>query len=70
LGRLAALGWFTQNGEVAATQAVSMLLDEPQLRDALLRRLARLTETELRSWLPDLVARSASTSVYAGAQSR
>jgi hypothetical protein len=49
LGRLAALGWFTQNGEVAATQAVAMLLEEPQLRDALLRRLAQLTETELAS---------------------
>lgn len=49
LGRLAALGWFTQNGEVAATQAVAMLLEEPPLRDALLRRLAQLTGTDLAS---------------------
>jgi hypothetical protein len=50
LGRLAALGWFTQNGGVAATQAVAMLLEQPQLRDALLRRLAQITETEL-AWV-------------------
>lgn len=49
LGRLAALGWFAQNGEVAATQAVAMLLEEPPLRDALIRRLAQITETELAS---------------------
>lgn len=36
LGRLVALGWFTQNGEVAATQAVGMLLEEAALREALL----------------------------------
>lgn len=47
LGRLAALGWFTQNGEVAATQSVAMLLEEPGLRDALLRRLRELTGTDL-----------------------
>jgi hypothetical protein len=28
LGRLAGLAWFTQNGEVAATQSVAMLLEE------------------------------------------
>ena len=49
LGRLATLGWFTQNGEVAATQAVAMLLEESQLREALLRRLARITATDLGS---------------------
>jgi hypothetical protein len=47
LGRLAALGWFTQHGEVAATQAVAMLLEEPALRHALLRRLGQITETDL-----------------------
>jgi hypothetical protein len=49
LGRLAAFGWFTQSGEVAATQAVGMLLEEPPLRHALLRRLAQITETDLAS---------------------
>ena len=43
LGRLAALGWFMQNGEVAATLSVAILLEEPGLRDALLRRLRQLT---------------------------
>lgn len=47
LGRLATLGWFTQNGEVAATQSVAMLLEEPALRDALLRRLRVLIDTDL-----------------------
>jgi len=49
LGRLAALGWFTQSGEVAATQAVAVLLEEPPLQHALLRRLAQITETDLAS---------------------
>jgi hypothetical protein len=47
LGRLAGLGWFAQNGEVAATQSVAMLLEEPALRNPLLRRLAEITETDL-----------------------
>jgi hypothetical protein len=49
LERLAALPWFTQNGEVAATHAVAMLLEEPSLRDTLVRHLARISDTDLRS---------------------
>jgi hypothetical protein len=49
VGRLAALGWFTQDGEVAATQAVGMLLEEPPLREALLRHLSEVTATDLSS---------------------
>jgi hypothetical protein len=45
LERLAALPWFTQSGEVAATQAVAMLLEESSLRDALVRHLSRISET-------------------------
>jgi hypothetical protein len=56
LGRLAALGWFTQNGEVAATQGVATLLEEPPLRHALLRRLAEITETDLASVALDFQA--------------
>ena len=47
LGRLADLGWFARHGEVAATQALAGLLEEQQLRDALLRRLGQVTETDL-----------------------
>ena len=47
LGRLADLGWFARHGEVAATQALAVLLEEQQLRDALLRRLGQVTETDL-----------------------
>jgi hypothetical protein len=48
LGWLAGLGWFTQHGELAATQSVSMLLiEEPALRDALLRHLGEITGTDL-----------------------
>jgi hypothetical protein len=47
LGRLARLGWFAQHGEVAATQSVAILLEEPPLRDSLLRCLAQVTETDL-----------------------
>jgi hypothetical protein len=32
LGRLASLGWFARRGEVAATQALAMLLEERHLR--------------------------------------
>ena len=32
LGRLADLGWFARHGEVAATQALAVLLEEQQLR--------------------------------------
>ena len=47
LGRLARLGWFARHGEVAATQAMAILLEEPQLRDALLRHLGQMTQTDL-----------------------
>src|SRR5881275_572909 len=47
MGRLAELGWFARHGEIAATHALAVLLEEQQLRDALLRRLAHITETEL-----------------------
>jgi hypothetical protein len=47
LGRLAALPWFTRNGEVAATRSVAVLLEEPALREALLRRLEELSGTDL-----------------------
>jgi hypothetical protein len=46
LGRIAALGLITQHGEVAATQSVAMLLEEPVLRDAPLRRLGEITSTD------------------------
>jgi hypothetical protein len=39
LGRLAGLSWFARHGEVAATQALAILLEELQLREALLRHL-------------------------------
>lgn len=47
MGRLAEFGWFTRHGEVAATKAVAMLLEEPALRDALVRRLEELSGTDL-----------------------
>ncbi len=47
LGRLASLGWFTQHGEVAATQSVAMLLEESVLKVALLQRLGEVTDTDL-----------------------
>jgi hypothetical protein len=49
LGRLAGLGWFSRQGEVAATQALAMLLDEPLLREAVLGLLTRRTEVDLDS---------------------
>jgi hypothetical protein len=49
LGRLAGLGWFTQNGEVAATQSLAMLLEDGVLRASLLRHLGGLTGVELGS---------------------
>ena len=47
LGRLAALGWFTQNGEVAATQALTMLLGDDVLRLAFIGCTEELTGTVL-----------------------
>lgn len=47
LGRLAALGWFTQNGEVAATQALTMLLDDDVLHHAFVSYAEELTGTAL-----------------------
>ena len=58
LGRLAGLGWFARHGEVAATQALAMLLEEPQLSDAMLGHLGQITETDLgavASFQPELV---------------
>jgi hypothetical protein len=45
LGRLASLGWFTQNGEVAATQALTMLLTDDVLRHAFIAYAEELTES-------------------------
>ena len=47
MGRLAGLGWFTQHGEVAATQSLAVLLEEPALRDALMQRIGELAGTDL-----------------------
>ena len=47
MGRLAALGWFTQNGEVAATQALTMLLDDDVLHHAFVSYVEELTGTAL-----------------------
>jgi hypothetical protein len=47
LERLAALGWFTQNGEVAATQALTMLLDDEVLHHAFVNYVEELTGTAL-----------------------
>jgi hypothetical protein len=47
LGRLADLGWFVRHGEVAATHALAVLLEEQQLRDAVLRHLQQITDTDL-----------------------
>jgi hypothetical protein len=46
LGRLADLGWFVQS-EVAATQALAVLLEEGRLRDALLGHLGQVTDRDL-----------------------
>lgn len=47
LGRLAGLGWFTRRGEVAATQALAMLLEDPTLAEATLRLLGSRSSTDL-----------------------
>jgi hypothetical protein len=47
LGRMAALGWFTQNGEVAATQALTMLLEDDVLHQAFVSYAEELTSTTL-----------------------
>jgi hypothetical protein len=51
VGRLAGLGWFTSNGETAATQAVGFLLEEQVLRDAAVNFLGDATGTDLSSVL-------------------
>jgi hypothetical protein len=48
LGRIAGLGWFTQNGEPAATQALVMLLEDELLRDHILRRAEKITGADLQ----------------------
>ncbi len=58
LGRLAGLGWFTQMGEPAATQAVWMLLDDPLLRQAMVEYLGRRTQVDLTGvewFVPEVV---------------
>src|SRR4051794_39148319 len=47
LGRLAGLGWFTRRGEVAATQALAMLLEDPTLQGSTLRLLGTRSQTDL-----------------------
>jgi hypothetical protein len=58
LGRLASLGWFTRRGEVAATQALAVLLEEPHLREALVGHIGQAIGTELsavESFQPELI---------------
>ena len=47
LGRIAEFGWFMQQGEPAATQALAMLLQDEPLRAAFVRHLEQRTETDL-----------------------
>ena len=58
LGRLAGLGWFARRGEVAATQALAMMLEESCLRDGLVSHLRQTIGKELgpvASFLPELI---------------
>ena len=58
MGRLATLGWFARRGEVAATQALAVLLEEPQLRDGLVNHIGRAIGTEIdavTSFQPELI---------------
>jgi hypothetical protein len=58
LGRLASLGWFARRGEVAATQALAVLLEEPQLREGLVGHLGQAVGTKLDavvSFQPELI---------------
>lgn len=47
LGRIAEFGWFMQQGEPAATQALAMLLEDEPLREAFVRHLEDRTGTNL-----------------------
>ena len=47
LGRQAGLGWFARRGEVAATQALAMLLEERRLREALSWRISERSRTRI-----------------------
>lgn len=47
LGRIAEFGWFMQQGEPAATQALAMLLEDAPLREAFVRDLEDRTGTNL-----------------------
>jgi hypothetical protein len=49
LGRLAGLGWFTRHGEVAATQSLAILLEDPELQAPLLSHLGQRAHTDLGS---------------------
>lgn len=49
LGHLADLGWFTRNGEVAATQSVNILLRNHVLSQALLQEIQSRTGVDLSS---------------------
>lgn len=48
LGRIAEFGWFTQQGEPAATQALKMLLEDEPLKEAIVRELEDHTGVNLR----------------------
>jgi len=49
LGRIAEFGWFSQQGEPAATQCLAMLLEDKPLKKALLRHLEDLMSVDLGS---------------------
>jgi hypothetical protein len=49
LGRLAGLAWFTRHGEIAATQSLAILLEEPRLQARLLCHLGQRARTDLAS---------------------
>lgn len=49
LGRLAGLRWFTRHGEVAATQSLAILLEDPELQAPLLSHLGQRAHTDLGS---------------------
>jgi hypothetical protein len=49
LGRIAEFGWFMQQGEPAATQALAMLLEDEPLREAFLRALEDRTGANLNA---------------------
>jgi hypothetical protein len=49
LGRLAGLAWFTRHSEIAATQSLAILLEDPRLQAPLLRYLGQRARTDLAS---------------------